>query len=114
MTDWPEHRAELLKGAPMEHAPENEQGVVFLFSALKKKLQLRIVGIQTRFPDCIAYQRTGEGEKRLRIEFEYRSREFQNHGHPVNGCDWIVCWINDWPEHPPQIKIIELRQYFRL
>ena len=40
-------------------------------------------------------------------EAEYESRNFQTHMHPLNGCDGIVCWINNWPECP--LEVIELK-----
>ncbi len=38
--------------------------------------------------------------ERVRIEFEYQSRNFHTHGHPVDGCDVIVCWEHNWPDLP--------------
>ncbi|MGC8542042.1 MAG: hypothetical protein ACP5QA_15635 [Phycisphaerae bacterium] len=108
----PTHRPEILVKAPMQYAPENELGVVLLFSHLSSKLQLKIEKIQAAFPDCIAYQRIGQREKRIRIEFEYRSRNFRSHGHRATDCDWIVCWEHNWPDAPRGIFILELRRFF--
>jgi hypothetical protein len=108
----PQERAEHLKDAPLSNAPENELGVVFLFSHLCAKLQLRIERIQAGFPDCVAYQRIGGSEKKIRIEFEYRSRNFRSHGHSAKGCDWIVCWEHNWPEVPRHLQVVELRKFF--
>jgi len=44
---------------------------------------------------------------RARIEFEFKASNFNEHGHDPDGCDFIVCWINDWPDCP--ITIIELK-----
>ena len=63
-------RAEVLEGAPLHYAPENELGVVFLFSHLLKKWRLKVDQIQSRYPDCIAYQRAGGKDKKIRIELE--------------------------------------------
>jgi hypothetical protein len=108
----PEHRpSRLPDGAPLDYAPDNEQGVVFLFSHLaRKKFGMRVERIQTGFPDCIAYR----GTKRIRIEFEYRSRNFRDHRHLVSGCDLIVCWEHNWPDMPRKLQVIELRQKFGL
>jgi hypothetical protein len=57
----------------MEYAPNNELGVVFLFAHVAKRLQLRIEEMRPSFPDCIAYKRIGDREKRMRIEFEFGS-----------------------------------------
>lgn len=105
-------RPESLKDAPMQYAPENELGVVLLFSRIVGKLQLKIEKIQAGFPDCIAYQRVGRREKRIRIEFEYRSRNFRSHGHRATDCDWIVCWEHNWPDAPRGLFILELRRFF--
>jgi hypothetical protein len=105
-------RAHPLEGATLRFAPQNELGVVFLFSSMAKRLGLSSVElIRSRFPDCIAFQRTGKGERRVRIEFEYKSRSFN---HDPHGCDWIVCWEDNWPDAPKHIQIVELRKYFGL
>jgi hypothetical protein len=75
-------------------------------------MQLHVESIHAGFPDCIARQRVGGKEQCVRIEFEYRSSNFRAHGHPVDGCDWIVCWEHDWPTASAHIKVVELREYF--
>jgi hypothetical protein len=103
--------AKLPDGAPLDYEPENEQGVVFLFSHLARKhFGLRVERVQTGYPDCLAYL----GTKRVRIEFEYRSRNFKLHGHDEEKCDWIVCWIHDWPRVPPRLRVVELRREYGL
>ena len=52
-----------LKNAPLQYAPENELGVVFMFSQIAKKLQFRIEKVRAAYPDCIAYRHAGESEK---------------------------------------------------
>ncbi|MCX6377062.1 MAG: hypothetical protein NTU88_13695 [Armatimonadetes bacterium] len=97
--------------APLDYAPENEQGVVFLFSQLAKRFGLHVERLQRGYPDCTAYQSDGE---RVRIEFEYRSHNFVPHRHNDKKCDCIVCWIHDWPGVPEHIRVIELRKEFGL
>ncbi len=95
----------------MDYAPENEQGVVFLFADLaRRELGMRVESIQAAFPDCIGVQ----GAKRSRIEFEFRSSSFRAHGHDPKKCDLIVCWIDDWANAPPGLRIIELRRFYNL
>ncbi|MEM2988122.1 MAG: hypothetical protein QXK26_03675, partial [Candidatus Bathyarchaeia archaeon] len=68
----------------------------------------------TSFPDCEAKRqmdRKGERWQRVRIEFEYLSSDFKRHGHPVEGCDLIVCWKHDWPECP--LEVIELSEVIK-
>lgn len=105
---------DVLEGAPLRYAPVNELGVVFLFAHLAKRWRLRIDAIQPAFPDCIAYQKTQDGEKRIRIEFEWKSRNFKTHKHDPKKCDWIVCWEHNWPDVPNNLQVIELRREFGL
>jgi hypothetical protein len=100
-----------LKNAPLQYAPENELGVVFLFSKYAKRLQFRIEQIRAAYPDCIAYRYAGDSEKKVRIEFEFRSSSFKTHRHEADKCDCIVCWHHDWPDVPPNIEVIDLRHY---
>lgn len=108
------HSPNLLQNAPMQYAPENELGVVFLFSSLAKKLRMRIEKVKPSYPDCIAYRKIGTKEKRIRIEFELNARNFKTHNHSLSGCDCIVCWNNDWPDAPKKLEIIELRKFYGL
>ncbi|HPC94258.1 MAG TPA: hypothetical protein PLU87_04890 [Sedimentisphaerales bacterium] len=106
------YRPNTLTNAPLQYAPENEMGVVFLFAHVARKLQFRVEQVRPGFPDCIAYKRTGDREKRIRIEFEYRSSNFRAHRHDPKGCDCVVCWHHDWPDAPNSIEVIELKRYF--
>lgn len=101
-----------IKNAPLQYAPESEMGVVFLFAALTKKLQLRIEKIRVAYPDCIAYKHVGNSEKRVRIEFEFKSSNFKLHGHNPSECDCIVCWHHDSATIPRRIEVIELKRFF--
>ncbi len=105
-------RPEILANGPMHFAPTNELGVVFLFSHLASKLGFRIEEIRSGYPDCIAYRKVGGAERRVRIEFEYRSSNFSAHRHCAQKCDAIVCWEHDWPDVPDRIRVIELSRQF--
>lgn len=95
--------------APMDYAPDNEQGVVFLFAELaRRRWGMRVESIQTGYPDCVAYRRG----RRQRIEFEFKSSNFKAHGHDPKRCDMVVCWIDDWNRAPPGLDIVELRREF--
>ncbi len=94
----------------LQHAPINEQGVVFLFGMVAFDLGFVVEGVGTGFPDCEAKRtvsKTGDVWERVRIEFEFRSRNFREHGHDPAGCDLIVCWEHNWPECP--VEVLELR-----
>jgi hypothetical protein len=107
-----EHKPVALKNAPLEYAPANELGVVFLFAHVARQLQFRIEEIRPQFPDCIAYRRIGDSEKLIKIEFEFRSSNFKTHKHDPAKCDVIVCWHHDWPDVPSSVEVIELKRHF--
>jgi len=102
-------------GAPinfrgLRHAPINEQGVVYLFGMVSAELGLIVEAVQASYPDCEA-KRCVDARKnrwqRVRVEFEFYSSNFREHGHNLAGCDMIVCWEHDWPECP--LEVVELR-----
>ena len=101
-----------LTNAPLQYAPENELGVVYLFSQIVTRLQFRVEKIGAAFPDCIAYRHAGDEERRVRIEFEYRSSNFTRHHHDARKCDCIVCWHHDWHDAPARVEMIELKRSF--
>jgi len=107
-----DHRPNALSNAPLQYAPTNELGVVYLFAHVAKKLQLRVEQVRPQFPDCIAYRKVGDAEKRVRIEFEFKSSNFKTHRHDSKACDVIVCWHHDWPDAPKHLEVIELKRYF--
>lgn len=95
----------------LRHEPINENGVIFLFGIVAKELGYYVEAVQAGFPDCEAKRQVAAGKwQRVRIEFEYESRNFRDHGHPANGCDVIVCWRHNWPECPPEIEVLELER----
>lgn len=38
---------------------------------------------------------------------------FREHGHPVDGCDVIVCWRHNWPECPSRLEVVGLESVIR-
>jgi len=91
----------------LTHGPVNEMGVVYLFGMIAWQLGFVVTRMQTEFPDCEAMRRITEQKwQKVRIEFEYGSRNYQRHLHPLDGCDVIVCWIHNWPECP--LEVVEL------
>jgi len=98
----------LMRPYPLLCGPTNESGVVYLFGAVAASLGFVMLRIQTEFPD-------GEGLRlvapdrwqRVRIEFEYESRNFLRHLHQVSECDVIVCWEHNWPDCP--LEVVELK-----
>lgn len=98
----------------MMYEPTNEQGVVFLFGMISRELGFTIEGVWVEFPDCeakrIVNRTTGE-QQQVKIEFEYRSREFEKHVHEAQKCDLIVCWKDNWKDCP--IEVLELSQVIK-
>lgn len=101
--------AELVPNDQTKEIDEDELLVVFLFGMVSQQLGFSIESIRTGFPDC-------EGKKRIdkqgrlqsvKIEFEYKSSNFKEHGHNENECDIIICWIHDWKDCP--LEVIELK-----
>jgi Homing endonuclease associated repeat len=93
----------------LRYEPVNEQGVVLLFGMLAQDLGYLIETVQTGFPDCEALRQIApERWQRVHIEFEFESRNYREHGHPVTGCDVIVCWRHNWPDCPAHIEVLEL------
>jgi hypothetical protein len=95
----------------LRHAPLNEQGVVYLFGILSRKLGFIIEAVGTGFPDCEGKRqipgKQGRWEQ-VAIEFEYKSSNFKEHGHNPDECDVIVCWEHDWKGCP--IEVISLKE----
>lgn len=95
----------------LSHAPINEQGVVYLFGMVSNELGFQIETVRQAFPDCEG-KRCYDKEKNLwehvRIEFEYKSLNFKEHGHSEEECDLIVCWIHNWKDCP--LEVLELKE----
>ncbi len=93
----------------LRHEPVNEQGVVLLFGMVAKHLGYVVESVQAAFPDCEAKRQIAPRRwQRVNIEFEFESRNFRDHGHPLTGCDVIVCWHHNWPDCPAHIEVLEL------
>jgi hypothetical protein len=103
----------------MRHAPENELGVVFLFSKVARRLGfLEVDVIQQHFPDCWAFHRTNSGVARTWIEFEFRSHSFKTHLKKLKGLKSrkgiVICWEHDWKQCEKYAKVIELKTALNL
>ena len=105
--DRPVYGPPMMTASPLVYAPTNEAGVMVLFGAVAREQGFAITRVQQAFPDCEA-MREVEPEKwqPQKLEFEYESRNFLLHLHPVDGCDGIVCWKHNWPECP--LEVLEL------
>ncbi len=98
----------------LRFAPINEQGVVYLFAMISHELGFLIESIKTEYPDCEGKRCFNKEKKQwehVKIEFEYKSSNFKEHGHNEDNCNIIVCWINDWNDCP--IEVLELRDVIK-
>lgn len=97
-----------LISAALAHGPTNESGVIYLFGTLASQLGFVVTHIQSAFPDCEAMREVEKDRwQRVRVEFEYESRNFLRHYHRAEDCDVIVCWTHNWPDCP--LDVVELR-----
>jgi hypothetical protein len=100
---------EPIRAPGMVHAPVNEMGVMLLFAMVAAQLGMVVESVRAAFPDCLAKIEVEPGRwQYLRIEFEYESRAFQEHGHDPQQCDMIVCWKHNWKGCPPNLQVLEL------
>lgn len=102
--EHPEREARFL------HEPRTEQEVVCLFGALLDDLGFPclIEKVQTPFPDALI--RRTDTREQLRVEFELYGSHFLDHGHPLDGCDLLVCWRDDWRSWPSHFQVLELSE----
>lgn len=91
--------------------PKSELEVIFLFGLLIDHIEqflnlpLVVTRINDIFPDCECIDPLTE--KPIHIEFELKSSHYKAHGHPQSGCEYIVCWEDDWPNAP--VPVISLK-----
>ena len=116
---WPKREGRPTYGAPIDfrglrHEPVNEQGVVFLFGMVARDLGYLVEAIQGGFPDCEAKRQVARGQwQPVRIEFEYDSKNFVEHGHDPENCDVIVCWVHSWAQCPDSLEVLQLSEVIK-
>jgi hypothetical protein len=99
----------------LSSAPTTELGVVYLFGVLHDRFDFKIESIQPGFPDCIARKQISKNKwEELRIEFEYKSKSFRDHKHDPAKVDIIICWEDNWPDHPEGVEVIELSSIIKV
>lgn len=82
--------------------PENEMGVVVLFSQLCKEHGFEIKSVRIAYPDAIIVR----GQIEYRTEFEFVSSNYFLHNHDIRDCDLVICWKHD--SEDLAIPVIEL------
>lgn len=94
----------------LRHAPLNEQGVVYMFGMVSRELGFLIEAVRTGYPDCLGKRLVNKNPQRwedVKIEFEFKSSNFFEHGHNPEECDLVVCWIHDWVDC--SLEVLELK-----
>ena len=108
LPDRPTYGA-LMRPCPLLCEPTYEASVLFLFAAMAEELGFAVLHVQAEFPDCEALRVVARSRvQRVRIEFEFESRNFERHGHDPKGCDLIVCWEHNWMDCP--LEVLELKK----
>ena len=87
--------------------PQSELEIAFLLGLLYDHLPFPFVvtSINDAFPDCEGMD-PNSGQP-VRIELEVLSRNYLSHGHPTKGCNYILCWRDNWPESPVPVISLE-------
>jgi DNA-binding CsgD family transcriptional regulator len=80
----------------------NELGVIVEFAKNASAYGFEIVSISDAYPDAII-QKDGTT---YRAEFEFKSSNFDMHGHDIRECDLVICWENDSPDFA--LPVIEI------
>jgi hypothetical protein len=99
----------------LRFAPVNEKSVAYLFGMISHELGFVIEALRTESPDCEGKRcldTTNNKWEQVKIDFEYKSSDFEVHGHNETETDIIVCWIHDWDECP--LEVLELRSTIEL
>lgn len=92
-----------------------ENAVIFLFGRIFRYLNFGdiLIGHEKALDsklDAWAWQE--RNNKEIIIEFEARSKNFEKDKHDPNKCDLIVCWEDNWKEHPSNIDVLELKRFW--
>lgn len=89
--------------------PSSEQEVVALFFWMMPHLDRRFAvwRVGTTYPDCECYEFSDGSWRLCRIEFEFKSSNFN---HDPSGCDLIVCWVDDVPEKK-RVPVLALSEF---
>jgi hypothetical protein len=91
-----------------------EKGVVYIFGMVSRELGFVLEYLTNNFPDCegkFLCDRERNTWVDVLIGFELKSSRFKTHRHDPSECDFIVCWIDDWPDCP--VNVVELRSEIR-
>jgi hypothetical protein len=99
----------------LKFAPVDAKGVAYLFGMIGAELGFVLEAFRTVPPDvegkrCI--DTTNDLWKKVKIDFVYKSSDFNSPGHNEMETDIIICWLHDWEDCP--VEVLELRSTIQL
>lgn len=99
----------------LNFAPVNTKGVAYLFGMIGTELGFVLEAFRTMPPDVEAKRCIDTANdlwKKVKIDFVYKSSDFNSPGHNETETDIIICWIHDWEDCP--VEVLELRSAIQL
>lgn len=111
----PKFLGEPVRFRGLKFAPVNETGVAFLFGMVGHELGYVVEALRTESPDCEGKRCLDTSEdqwENVKIDFEFKSSDFQKYDTNENESDLIICWIHDWEDCP--IEVLELQAVVKL
>jgi len=94
-------------GCHFTKEPTNEMETIVLFSLLAKTMGYKILRAQVPYPDMIVEK---DGQE-LKMEVEFVSSNYINHGHPRDEGTICLCWRKN--EDIEGVAIIDLETFVR-
>jgi hypothetical protein len=99
----------------LNFAPVNAKGVAYLFGMISAEMGFVLETFRTAPPDvdgkrCI--DTANDLWKKVKIDFVYKSSDFNSPGHNEMETDIITCWVHDWEDCP--VEVLELRSVIQL
>jgi hypothetical protein len=94
----------------LNFAPANEKGVACLFGMIAHELGFAVEAFRTESPEwegkrCL--DTSNNTWEQVKVDFEFKSSDFNKYDPAENDSDLIVCWNHDWEECP--IEVLELK-----
>jgi hypothetical protein len=99
----------------IKFAPVDAKGVAFLFGLISTEMGFVIEAFRNLPPDVEAKRCIDAANdlwKKVKIDFLYKSSDFNSPGHNEMETDIIICWIHDWEDCPAEV--LELRSTIQL
>ncbi len=99
----------------LRYAPVNRTGVAFLFGMVSHEVGYIVEALRPDTPNCEGKRcldTVRDRWEQIRVEFEFRSSDYQKQGKSEDDADIIVCWKHDWEDCP--LEVLELHSILHL